>query len=219
MVLSARRRWSRSAAMVARSSFRTLTSILLIVIEESTREALSPTLEGFVGACWDLGLEIGHSVRSIDECLSESARDLTVQTSLLEMRSLAGSRRLFTSLRKKLAEQLDPKEFFQGKMLELQQRHAKYEDTPYSLEPNTKESPGGLRDLHVIRWTALAAGYGHSWQELVRSGMLTPNEQRAVRRSETVIKRVRAALHICAKRRDDRLVFDLQTQAAEKNRH
>jgi [protein-PII] uridylyltransferase len=189
---------------------------LLIIVEPAMRTELSGTLEAFVGACWDLGLEIGHSVRSIEECLGESMRDLTVQTSLLEMRALAGSRRLFTSLKKQLAAQLDPKEFFQGKMLELQQRHAKYEDTPYSLEPNTKESPGGLRDLHVIRWTALAAGYGHSWAELARSGMLTPNEQRAARRSESVIKRIRTALHICAKRRDDRLVFDLQTQAAEK---
>ena len=109
---------------------------LLIIIEESTREALSPTLEGFVGACWDLGLEIGHSVRSIDECLSESARDLTVQTSLLEMRSLAGSRRLFTSLKKKLAEQLDPKEFFQGKMLELHQRPRKIRR--HALQPRTQ---------------------------------------------------------------------------------
>lgn len=189
---------------------------LLIIVEEDARERLSAKLEAFVGACWDLGLEIGHSVRSVGECLSESARDLTVQTSLLEMRWLAGSRRLFANLKSRLAVQLDPRAFFQGKMLEMRQRHAKYEDTPYSLEPNTKESPGGLRDLHVIRWTALATGYGRSWQELVRSGMLTSNEQRAVRRSEIVIKRVRAALHICAKRRDDRLVFDLQTQAAEK---
>ncbi len=189
---------------------------LLIIIDEPTRTELSSDLEAFVGACWDLGLEIGHSVRSIEECLGESARDLTVQTSLLEMRPLTGSRRMFVSLKRQLATQLDRKEFFQGKMLELQQRHAKYEDTPYSLEPNTKESPGGLRDLHVIRWTALAAGYGHSWKELTRSGMLTSNEARAARRSESVIKRIRAALHICAKRRDDRLVFDLQTQAAQK---
>jgi [protein-PII] uridylyltransferase len=189
---------------------------LLIIIDAPTRTELSSDLEAFVGACWDLGLEIGHSVRSIEECLGESARDLTVQTSLLEMRPLTGSRRMFVSLKKQLATQLDPKEFFQGKMLELQQRHAKFEDTPYSLEPNTKESPGGLRDLHVIRWTALAAGYGHSWKELTRSGMLTSNEARAARRSESVIKRIRAALHICAKRRDDRLVFDLQTQAAQK---
>lgn len=189
---------------------------LLIVMDPQAREQQAAALEGFVGQCWDLGLEIGHSVRSLDECVEESDRDLTVQTSLLEMRHLAGSRRLYQSLRLRLAAGLKPREFFQGKMLELRQRHAKYEDTPYSLEPNTKESPGGLRDLQVIRWTAVAAGYGHSWAQLRKSGLLTAYEQRFARRSERTIKRIRAALHICANRRDDRLVFDLQTLAAQK---
>ena len=189
---------------------------LLLLVGGEASAQLTGEIESFVGQCWDLGLEIGHSTRTIEQCIVESARDLTVQTSLMERRWLAGNRRLFTALAKHLALQMRPKDFFQGKMLELRQRHAKFDDTPYSLEPNTKESPGGLRDLHVIRWTARAAGYGENWRELTRNGMLTVNEQRAALRNERIIKRIRVALHLCARRRDDRLGFDLQTQTAAK---
>ena len=188
---------------------------LLIVTRGDPDFELGEKLQTFVGACWDIGLELGHSVRTLADCLAEASSDVTIQTSMLEMRFLAGSRPVFRTLDESLARQRDPATFFQAKMLEMRQRHAKFEDTPYSLEPNTKESPGGLRDLHVIRWTARAAGYGSNWNDLARRGLLTDGEARIVKRNERVLKRIRAVLHVCANRREDRLVFDLQAQAAK----
>jgi [protein-PII] uridylyltransferase len=187
---------------------------MLILTARDVDDVLGQRLETFVGACWDIGLEIGHSVRTPDECLTEAGGDVTIQTSMLEMRWLAGSRRLYKRVEDALAAQRRPAEFFQAKMLEMRQRHAKYEDTPYSLEPNTKESPGGLRDLQVIRWVARAAGYGANWSELARGGLITEAEARILKRNERILKRLRSTLHVCANRREDRLVFDLQAQAA-----
>ena len=117
----------------------------------------------FVTACWDIGLEIGSSVRTVEECLAEAARDVTVQTALLEARPICGAQRLFKRFVQAHTAALDPKAFLRAKMLEMQQRHVKYEGTPYALEPNCKESPGGLRDLQVVVWVARAAGLGRTW--------------------------------------------------------
>jgi [protein-PII] uridylyltransferase len=106
-------------------------------------------------------------------------------------------------------------QFLRAKVLEMRQRHIKYEDTPYSLEPNVKESPGGLRDLHVILWIARAAGFGTSFSDLATCGLITAAEAQRFTRNEHFLKRVRIALHEAAGRREDRLVFDLQTQLAE----
>lgn len=178
-------------------------------------DALKSTIGGFITACWDIGLEIGSSVRTVDECLDEAARDVTVQTALLEARLLVGSRRLFEQFRHAHAEALDPLAFLRAKTLEMRQRHTKYEDTPYSLEPNCKESPGGLRDLQVVMWLARAAGLGKTWNALAANGLLTPFEVKQVQRNEGVLKLIRTRLHMVAQRREDRLVFDLQTAVAE----
>jgi [protein-PII] uridylyltransferase len=177
--------------------------------------ALQAQLERFIGSCWDTGLEIGSSVRTLSECLSESAKDITVQTSLLESRRVTGNTRLFTEFQKQYQAAMDPQAFLVAKTLEMRQRHTKFEDTPYALEPNCKESPGGLRDLQVILWVARAAGLGHSWDELARKGLATPLEARQIKRNEALLGLIRARLHLQAKRREDRLVFDLQTNVAE----
>ncbi len=187
---------------------------LLIVSESAPQGDDARRIEAFIGACWDVGLEIGHGVRTLDECLSEAQADVTVQTSMLEMRWLAGSRALARRLAARLSEQRDAAGFFQAKQLEMRQRHAKYEDSPYSLEPNTKESPGGLRDLQVIRWMARAAGFGATWAEIARAGLISVEEARLLARNERTLKRIRAMLHVAADRREDRLVFDLQAQVA-----
>jgi [protein-PII] uridylyltransferase len=181
---------------------------------EST-PGLQAQLEAFIGSCWDSGLEIGSSVRTLSECLSESAKDITVQTSLLESRRITGNARLFGQFQKQYQAAMDPQAFFVAKTLEMRQRHTKFEDTPYALEPNCKESPGGLRDLQVILWVARAAGLGHSWDALVRQGMATKLEARQIKRNEAMLSLIRARLHLQAKRREDRLVFDLQTGVAE----
>lgn len=176
---------------------------------------LKQRIENFIGSCWDAGLEIGSSVRTLEECLAQAAGDVTVQTSLLESRLVTGSRKLFAAFQERFRAQLDPLAFFTAKTLEMRQRHNKFENTPYSLEPNCKESPGGLRDLQVILWVANAAGFGKSWDELARRGLATAFEARQIKRNEALLSLIRARLHVVAGRREDRLVFDLQNAVAE----
>ena len=176
---------------------------------------LKAKIESFISNCWDTGLEIGSSVRTVSDCVEEAAKDVTVQTSLLEARLVAGAKKNFLRLQKELDAVLDPKAFFVAKTLELRQRHNKFENTPYSLEPNCKESPGGLRDLQVILWVARAAGLGKSWDDLARNGLATAFEVRQIKANEALLNLIRARLHLIAGRREDRLVFDLQTAVAE----
>jgi len=180
-----------------------------------TDAALKAKVERFIGACWDVGLEIGSSVRTASGCVEEAAKDVTVQTSLLEARLIAGAKKNFQQLQKRLSAVLDPQAFYVAKTLEMRQRHNKFEDTPYSLEPNCKESPGGLRDLQVILWVARAAGLGKSWDDLARKGLATAFEVRQIKANEALLSLIRARLHLIAGRREDRLVFDLQTAVAE----
>ena len=175
---------------------------------------LKAKIEKFISNCWDTGLEIGSSVRTVAECVDEAAKDVTVQTSLLEARWVTGHKKSFEQLKKRLASVLEPKAFFIAKTLELRQRHNKFENTPYSLEPNCKESPGGLRDLQVILWVARAAGLGKSWDELAKNGLATPFEVKQIKANEALLSLIRARLHLLANRREDRLVFDLQTAVA-----
>ena len=177
--------------------------------------ALRQRIEAFIGQCWDIGLEIGSSVRTVAECVSVAQDDVTVQTALLEARLIVGNRRLFKGFQARFSAQLDALDFFSAKRLEMRQRHAKYEDTPYALEPNIKESPGGLRDLQIILWTARAAGIGGRWEDLHRAGLVTTHELRQLRHNEALLSAIRSRLHLIAARREDRLVFDLQNAVAE----
>ncbi len=189
--------------------------LILLGDQNDDDEHFKTSASSFITACWDAGLEIGSSVRSVSECVSESQKDVTVQTSLLESRLITGAATLQKDFRKAYRAALDPQAFFTAKTLEMRQRHTKFEDTPYSLEPNCKESPGGLRDLQLILWLAKAAGYGKSWDELGRKGLATAREVRELKRNEALLSLIRARLHIAAKRREDRLVFDMQHLVAE----
>ena len=183
--------------------------------EANDNPQLKAKIETFISNCWDSGLEIGSSVRTVADCVLEAAKDVTVQTSLLEARLVVGSRKNFTRLQTQLVGVLDAKAFFIAKTLELRQRHNKFENTPYALEPNCKESPGGLRDLQVILWVAQAAGLGKSWDELAKNGLATPFEVKQIKANEALMSLIRARLHVLSGRREDRLVFDMQTAVAE----
>ena len=192
--------------------------VLVLLPDERAHEqdrALQVRIEEFIGGCWDAGLEIGSSVRTMSQCLAESEKDVTVQTSVLESRLVAGDSKLFGRLREHLRLALNPKAFFVAKTLEMRQRHSKFEDTPYALEPNCKESPGGLRDLQVILWIAKATGLGKNWDELARKRLATPFEVKQIKRNEALLCLIRFRLHLLADRREDRLVFDLQTAVAD----
>nr|WP_086010000.1 [protein-PII] uridylyltransferase [Verminephrobacter aporrectodeae] len=188
---------------------------VLLLLPDAVVPELHSRLEGFIGSCWDAGLEIGSSVRTVAECLAESAGDVTVQTSLLESRLLCGSAALFGQFQHQYRAQMNPAAFVLAKTLEMRQRHTKYENTPYALEPNCKESPGGLRDLQMILWVAQAAGLGSHWKALAANGIATAFELRQIEHNEALLCLIRARLHAAAGRREDRLVFDLQTAVAE----
>ena len=187
---------------------------LLVLLAREPEAAERESLEKFVGTLWDIGLEIGHSVRTVEGCLQAAAEDVTVRTTLLEARYLAGSRALAKRLERALREQMDAAAFLKAKKLEQEQRHAKHQDSPYSLEPNLKEAPGGLRDLQVIQWIARGAGLGATWSELVAQKLIERDEARQLSKAETLLQDLRIRLHYLASRREDRIVFDVQTALA-----
>jgi [protein-PII] uridylyltransferase len=187
---------------------------LLLLLAAEPGEAERGALERLIGAFWDVGLEIGHSVRTLESCLEIAAGDITVRTTLLEARYLAGSRSLFSRLESELKATLDPLSFFEAKKLEQEQRHAKHHDSAYALEPNLKEAPGGLRDLHVMQWIARASGLGRRWSDLVAHGLIERDEARQLARHEAFVQDLRIRLHYLAGRREDRIVFDFQSALA-----
>ncbi|MBB5190009.1 [protein-PII] uridylyltransferase [Silvimonas terrae] len=187
---------------------------LLILLPDQPDPALLEKLEVFIGELWDIGLEVGHSVRTLSDCLAEAEKDITVQTALLESRCLCGDRQRFADFRDTVYRHIDPKEFFDAKLLEQQARYARFQNATYKLEPNVKEAPGGLRDLHLIGWIASALGLGNNWRKLAAMGMLTHEESQKLRRAERVLRCIRIQLHWTAKRHEDRILFDYQNPMA-----
>ncbi len=189
--------------------------VLVLLSGEPTGE-VRERLERLVGMFWDIGLEIGHSVRSVDACVELAQSDITIETSLLEARLLAGNGGLFRRLARAIDRIVDPGEFLKAKKLEQEQRHAKHRDTPFALEPNLKEAPGGLRDLQVIRWIAQACGIGSRWRNLAGRGLLQRGEALRLARHEAALHDLRIRLHYLAGRREDRLAFDYQDALARQ---
>ncbi len=217
--------WAPNCALVAVGGFgreelypySDVDVLLLLPADADPRgdAALRARIERFISSCWDAGLEIGSSVRSVSDCVDLARDDITVQTALLEARLVTGDGLLYAEFQQCVRAALDPLDFFVAKRLEQRQRHLKYEDTPYALEPNCKESPGGLRDLQVILWAARAAGIGDRWEALHHAGLVTARELRELRHNEALLALVRTRLHLVAGRREDRLLFDLQNAVAE----
>ena len=189
---------------------------LLVLLPAEDDGRANPSVERFISTLWDVGLAPGHAVRTVAQCEAEMAGDVSVRTSLLERRLLAGSRRLYVDFVRAFTATLDVRAFYAAKLLEQQQRHLKYHDAAYNLEPNVKESPGGLRDLQTVLWIATAAGFGSSWRELARNGLMTAAEARATSRNERLIGALRVRLHYLSGRREDRLVFDVQQALARQ---
>ncbi|HVG04348.1 MAG TPA: [protein-PII] uridylyltransferase [Burkholderiaceae bacterium] len=191
---------------------------VLILLNQPATDDDARTIENLVSLLWDLGVPLGHSVRTLDQCIGEAQRDITILTAMLESRLLTGPRSRYATFSRAIVESLDREVYFRAKLLEQQHRHIKYDEAPYSLEPNVKEGPGGLRDLQVVVWIARASGYGGSWVELERGGFITTAEALIIRRSERRIKEIRARLHLVTGRREDRLVFDVQDAVAQMSR-
>src|SRR5262249_48528256 len=137
---------------------------LLILLPAAPDAGLAGKIESLIGALWDIGIEVGHSVRTLDECVALAAEDVTIQTTLLEARLLCGKRDLFARFVKRMDEALDPVKFFEAKLLEQQQRHMRYAET--KLDPNINESAGGLRGLQAVLWARGVVDVGKSWRDL-----------------------------------------------------
>ncbi len=173
-------------------------------------------VERLVTFLWDIGLEVGHSVRTVEECAQESA-DVSVMTTLLEARLLAGNAALLTEMRIALGpERVWPvKEFFEAKVREQSERHLKAHDTAYNLEPNVKTGPGGLRDIHTIAWVAKRHFGADTLDGLATHGFLSAAELRRLKQAQAFLWKVRFGLHVLTGRREDRLLFDHQIRLAQ----
>lgn len=189
---------------------------LLILLDESDQEVFRDAIEGFLTLLWDIGLAVGHSVRSVAECAEEARADLTVITNLMESRTIAGPERLRQEMLKVTStDQMWPsKEFFLAKRNEQRARHAKYNNTEYNLEPNVKGSPGGLRDIQTVLWIARRQFGTLNLNAIVDQGFLTESENSLLVSAQAFLWSVRYGLHMLAGRAEDRLLFDHQRSLA-----
>jgi [protein-PII] uridylyltransferase len=185
---------------------------------ESASTIVQDQWQAFYSLCWDAGLCLASSVRSPKECGQVAQLDITVETALLEARLLAGNADLFAQMQAQLAVHADASTFFTGKLAEQARRQAKFGYSPYALEPNCKESPGGLRDLHLLYWGMRMAGLCSAdtrfWQAAVGAQLLDAQEAQTLAQSWAFIASVRCHLHQLAGREEDRLLFDWQIPLA-----
>ena len=188
---------------------------ILILIESAPEDATASKLERFVTSLWDTGLQIGHSVRTLEECETLAAEDLTIITTMMEARHLNGDEALLPALEALIApsRMWGPDDFIRGKLTEQQNRHDRYSNTEYALEPNIKSSPGGLRDLQVIEWITLRC-FGTSLTATDQPDFLSESELQQLRDGQEFLSQVRFALHVMTGRADDRILFDHQKKLA-----
>ena len=202
---------------------------LLILIPDTTGSdsLISSKVEMLIGLLWDIGLNVGHSVRTLSECIVEAKKDITVQTNLMESRFLIGDVQLYQTFLKDIDSMFaDPEmvmKFYQAKLKEQSHRHAKFNDTAYNLEPNIKESPGGLRDLHIIFWimqslnrqNARPSSMNKAWKLLTQENLISAQEASQIKKHQKSLQLLRIRLHFISNRREDRLLFDFQNELAD----
>jgi len=201
-----------------RGELHPASDIDLMILEKSrSNKETNKQIQQFLTFLWDIGLEVGQSVRTIKDCVAEGKADITVTTNIMEARLLAGDPELFDSMRKMTGpKKIWPtKKFFKAKLQEQVERHKKYANTEYSLEPNIKESPGGLRDIQMIGWVAKRHFDVESLHDLVKHDFLTEEEYLRLKAGQTFLWRIRYALHNLTGRHDDRLLFDRQRHIAQ----
>jgi [protein-PII] uridylyltransferase len=199
-----------------RGELHPASDIDLLILLDREPEELQQALEAFLTLLWDMGLQIGHSVRSVDECAAQAEADVTVMTNLIEARLLLGDGELLDAVEARTSPQQmwSSEAFFRAKLEEQKDRHAKFADTEYNLEPNIKASPGGLRDLQLIGWLARRQFGWRTVAELRAHGFLTETEANTVIHGQEFLWRVRWALHMITGREEDRLLFDHQRELA-----
>jgi [protein-PII] uridylyltransferase len=189
---------------------------VMILLPQGEDPGWTAPLERFLTFLWDIGLETGHSVRTIEDCRREALADLGVATTLFESRLLAGSPELFDAMRRALApdRMWSSRDFFDAKLREQAERHHRFHDTAYNLEPNVKQGPGGLRDLQTIAWVAKRHFGAETLEGLAAHGFIEARELAQLESAQSWLWRVRFALHLVSGRREDRLLFDHQIRLA-----
>lgn len=199
-----------------RSELHPHSDIDILILTEAGYTEADEEIGKFVTALWDLGLDIGHSVRDLNRCIEEAIGDVTVITNLLEGRFLTGSSALFDGLYHAIepAKMWPAAEYFYAKRDEQHARHLKFHDSAYRLEPNLKESPGGLRDIQTIAWLVIRH-YGHTdFRALVNDGYLSTNELEVLTEGRDYLWKIRFLLHEKSGRKEDRVLFDYQRDLA-----
>ena len=191
---------------------------LLVLAEEIEIQTHGELVEEFLTQLWDANLIIGHSVRSIEQCISFAKADITINTNLLEHRLIAGNKKIYNDFCSELAKNLhgDTSEFFHKKLEEQENRYKRHGNTEYNLEPNVKETPGGLRDLQLIDWISTHFFKKNDRRQLVSNKILSESDLDLLRNNESFLWRVRYEIHLHANRIEERLLFDYQTYLAKK---
>ena len=189
---------------------------ICILIEDRTAAEADPALGAWITSLWDLGLDIGHSVRTLEDCVQEASSDITVITTLMESRPLCGKLALYEKMERAISpNHLWPSnKFYDAKMAEQEERRERYLTNAYLLEPNIKESSGGLRDIQMISWVFQRQFGTNDLRDLVKNDLLTTEEFSTLWDGLELLWRVRYLLHHKSKRREDRLLFDHQRAIA-----
>lgn len=190
---------------------------LMVLQKPRLKKETEQQLQSFLTFLWDFGLEVGHSVRTVKECRYEAKNDITVITNIMESRLICGEAKLHDEMRKATAaNKIWPaKKFFEAKLQEQITRHEKYSDSTNKLEPNIKESPGGLRDIQMIAWVAERQFGDLNIKNLIKHKFLSRDEYLVLKTGQNLLWRIRFALHMTTERREDRLLFEYQRSVAE----
>lgn len=191
---------------------------LLILLSKEPDEQEQELLSSFITVLWDLGLEVGHSVRTIDQCIKEAEKDLTIITNLMESRFLSGNTKLLHQLQEKVSDEYiwPSPAFFIAKIEEQEGRYTHYGDSSYRVEPNLKEGPGGLRDIQMINWVIQREYNNNKLTTLVEKDIISPAELKKLTEGHDFLWKVRFVLHQLAGRKEDRLLFNYQRPLAHQ---
>lgn len=190
---------------------------LLVASVEQPTEEIQENISSFISHLWDLKLDIGSSVRTIEQTLQNVNADLTICTNMLETRFLCGNIHVYNDLLTTIKNDStwNTKRFFHAKVAEELDRHHAYKDTSYALEPDIKHNPGGIRDIHVMQWIANFHFQAKTPEDMLVLDFLSKEEYEELIESREVLYQVRYALHITRFKDDNRLSLDCQPSVAE----
>ena len=192
---------------------------LLILINDQKKDQHKKNISHFLAYLWDIGIEVSHSTRTIKECITEGSRDISIATTLLESRYISGSKKMFENLIKTIDESKSfwsNKDFYQEKVDEQIKRHLQFNNTAYNLEPDIKNGPGSLRDLHTIFWLCKKFLGIDQIEELLNHNILTEKQLQQLINSRNFLSLIRYSLHSETKRAENRLLFEYQKKLAKQ---